>query len=96
MAHLSLLGNPALLHVWNTAQAMGYSAAFPRAGGGAIADDHIPFLNQGVKALDLIDFDSQSSFWHTPQDTMDKLSPESFETVGRVVVRVITDLEQQK
>ncbi len=54
------------------------------------------FINEGVKALDLIDFDSQSTFWHTPQDTMDKLSPESFEIVGRVIVRVIGDLEQQK
>jgi Zn-dependent M28 family amino/carboxypeptidase len=82
--------------VWNAAQALGYSTAFPRSGGGAIADDHIPFLNEGVKALDIIDFDSQSTFWHTPQDTMDKLSPESFEIVGRVIVRVIADLEQQK
>ena len=82
--------------VWNTAQALGYSAAFSRQGGAAIADDHIPFLNEGVKALDLIDFDSQSSFWHTPQDTMDKLSPESFEIVGRLVTRVIADLELQK
>ena len=82
--------------VWNTAQALGYSAAFSRQGGAAIADDHIPFLNEGVKALDLIDFDSQSSFWHTPQDTMDKLSPESFEIVGRLVTHVIADLELQK
>ena len=82
--------------VWNTAQAMGYANAFSRQGGGAIADDHMPFLNEGVKALDIIDFDSQSTFWHTPQDTMDKLSPESFEIVGRVIVRVIADLEQQK
>ena len=82
--------------VWNTAQALGYSAAFSRQGGAAITDDHMPFLNEGVKALDLIDFDSQSTFWHTPQDTMDKLSPESFEIVGRLIMRVIADLELQK
>jgi Zn-dependent M28 family amino/carboxypeptidase len=82
--------------VWSTAQAMGYTSAFARSNGSAVADDHMPFINEGVKALDLIDFDSQSTFWHTPQDTMDKLSPESFEIVGRVVVRVIGDLEQQK
>jgi hypothetical protein len=82
--------------VWNTAQALGYSAAFSRQNPSEVADDHVPFLNEGVRALDLIDFDSQSSFWHTPQDTMDKLAPESFEIVGRVVVRVIGDLEQQK
>jgi Zn-dependent M28 family amino/carboxypeptidase len=82
--------------VWSTAQAMGYTNAFSRSNGSSVADDHMPFINEGVKALDLIDFDSQSTFWHTPQDTMDKLSPESFEIVGRVVVRVIGDLEQQK
>ena len=82
--------------VWHTAQALGYGAAFSRQGGGAITDDHMPFLNEGVKALDLIDFDSQSTFWHTPQDTMDKLSPESFEIVGRLLIRVIADLELQK
>jgi len=81
--------------VWDTADSLGYSAAFPRQGG-PVSDDHIPFLDSGVRALDLIDFESQSSFWHTPQDTMDKLSAESFEIVGRVVIGAIERLEQQK
>lgn len=81
--------------VWDTADSLGYSAAFPRQGG-PVSDDHIPFINAGVRALDLIDFESQSSFWHTPQDTMDKLSPHSLEIVGNVVLRAIDRLEQQK
>lgn len=81
--------------VWDVADSLGYSAAFPRQGG-AIEDDHMPFLNAGVRAVDLIDFDSQSTFWHTPQDTMDKLDPRSFEIVGRVVLKSIEELEQQK
>ncbi len=48
----------------------------------SIDDDHIPFINAGVRAVDLIDFDSQTTFWHTPQDTMDKLDPHSFEIIG--------------
>src|ERR1700689_5964731 len=81
--------------VWDVADSLGYSAAFPRRGS-AIDDDHIPFINAGVRAVDLIDFDSQSTFWHTPQDTLDKLDPHSFEGVGDVVRKSIEELEEQK
>jgi Zn-dependent M28 family amino/carboxypeptidase len=81
--------------VWDAAGALGYTKEFPRADE-AVEDDHIPFLKAGVRAVDLIDFKSQSTFWHTPQDTMDKLSPHSFEVVGAVVMRSIADLESQK
>jgi glutaminyl-peptide cyclotransferase len=81
--------------IWNDAGALGYSKEFPRADQ-AVEDDHMPFLKAGVRAVDLIDFESQSTFWHTPQDTMDKLSPRSFEVVGAVVMKAIGDLEQQK
>ena len=49
-----------------------------------------------MRAVDLIDFDSQTTFWHTPQDTMDKLDPQSFEIIGRVVMKSIEQLEQQQ
>jgi Zn-dependent M28 family amino/carboxypeptidase len=82
--------------VWDTAAAMGYAAEFPRQPN-AIGDDHMPFINAGVRALDLIDFDygPNNSWWHTPQDAMDKLSPHSFEVVGAVLTRVIGELERQ-
>jgi len=81
--------------VWDVADSLGYSAAFPRQGS-AIEDDHMPFLNAGVRAVDLIDFDSQNTFWHTPQDTLDKLDPHSFDVIGAVVMKSIEELEQQK
>ena len=81
--------------VWDTADALGYKTAFPRSPS-AVGDDHVPFLTAGVRALDLIDFESQSTFWHTPKDTMDKLSAHSLEVVGTVVVKVIDQLESQK
>ena len=81
--------------VWDVADSLGYSASFPREGS-PVSDDHIPFINAGVRALDLIDFESQNTFWHTPQDTMDKLSAQSFEIVGQVVLKSIEELEQQK
>jgi Zn-dependent M28 family amino/carboxypeptidase len=60
-------------------------------------DDHMPFINAGVNAIDLIDFTygPNNAYWHTDQDTMDKLSPHSFQVLGDVVVGVVTDLERQ-
>lgn len=81
--------------VWDVADSLGYSSAFPRQMS-AVDDDHIPFLKAGVRAVDLIDFDSQSTFWHTPKDTMDKIEPRSFEIIGAVVMKSIEALEQQK
>jgi glutaminyl-peptide cyclotransferase len=81
--------------VWDAADSLGYSGAFPRQGGG-IEDDHMPFIKAGVRSVDMIDFDSQSTFWHTTKDTMDKLDPHSFEVIGAVVLKSIAELEQQK
>ena len=81
--------------VWDIGDSLGYSTAFPRQGG-PVSDDHIPFVDAGVPALDLIDFESQSSFWHTPQDTMDKLAARSFEITGKVVLLALERLENQK
>ncbi len=81
--------------VWDVADSLGYTSSFPRQGGG-IEDDHMPFIKAGVRSVDMIDFDSQSTFWHTPKDTMDKLDPHSFDIVGAVVLKAIEELEQQK
>ena len=81
--------------VWDVGASLGYGSAFARQVSG-VEDDHLPFLKAGVRAVDLIDFDSQTTFWHTPNDTMDKLEPHSFEIVGAVVLRSIEELEQQK
>jgi glutaminyl-peptide cyclotransferase len=80
--------------VWETAGSLGYSRYFSLVDG-AIEDDHIPFLRAGAAALDLIDFDygSGNSWWHTDQDTIDKLSAQSFQIVGNVLVKVLAKLE---
>src|SRR4051794_14632338 len=63
----------------------------------AIEDDHLPFKNIGVPVADLIDFDYgyNNSFHHTPQDTLDKLSPKSLQIVGDVVLATIQRLDMQ-
>jgi len=62
-----------------------------------VGDDHIPFLKHGVPAADLIDFDYGfgNAFWHTKDDTVDKLSPKSLEIVGSVVEETIRMLDKQ-
>lgn len=76
--------------VWKVAAEFGYGRYFLRFGG-AVEDDHAPFLRKGVAALDLIDFDygPDNAWWHTASDSMDKLSAHSLEVVGRVLVETL-------
>ncbi len=55
----------------------------------AIEDDHIPFARAGIKVADLIDYDYGygNVFHHTPEDTLDKLSVNSLDIVGRVLLQ---------
>ncbi len=61
-----------------------------------IEDDHIPFARLGVPVADLIDFEygPGNSYHHTPQDTLDKLSPRSLEVVGNTVLETVRLLER--
>jgi hypothetical protein len=45
----------------------------------------------GIRAIDVIDFDygPNNSFWHTTEDTIDKLSAQSLKIVGDVMMGVI-------
>ena len=49
-----------------------------------ILDDHVPFIQAGIPAVDLIDFDYE--YWHTVADTSDKVSPESLQVIGDVLL----------
>ena len=59
-----------------------------------VKDDHAPFLEKGFKAIDLIDFNygPGNSYWHTPQDTMDKISKESLFKSGRILAELLNIL----
>ena len=81
--------------VWRTAERLGYGKHFLK-NNSAIEDDHMPFIRRGVNALDLIDLDygPGNSYWHTDKDTIDKLSAESFQVVGRVLLETLKELER--
>lgn len=66
--------------IWTVASELGYEAAFIPELKYSILDDHTPFLQAGLPAIDIIDFDYP--YWHTTSDTVDKVSSESLEIVG--------------
>ncbi len=81
--------------VWDTAAKLGVRKHFLDLGG-AVEDDHMPFVRRGVNALNLIDFNygPGNSYWHTDTDTADKLSAESLRVVGTVLLETIKELEK--
>lgn len=63
-----------------------------------LIDDHVPFRARGIPCADLIDFvygEGRTVFWHTAEDTLDKISAESLGTVLKVVERVLLDLAKE-
>jgi hypothetical protein len=82
--------------IWQTADRLGYNQQFQNQTIG-IEDDHIPFLQAGIPAVDIIDFDygPNNSYWHTSQDTIDKISPESLKIVGEVVLQSLPEIMQR-
>ncbi len=83
--------------IWESAAALGYEKHF-LDGGIPVEDDHVPFLRVGVTAVDLIDFalGPYNRYWHTADDTMDKLGADSFEVVGKVLLGTLDRLEQRQ
>jgi glutaminyl-peptide cyclotransferase len=82
--------------VFKTADRLGYSRYFLKdQSWGGVGDDHIPFIQAGVSAVDIIDFDygPNEEYWHTAQDTIDKCSPQSLQIVGRVVTATLGELD---
>lgn len=69
--------------LWNLADELGYGDFFVPESGNVITDDHLAFIQKGVPAVDIIDFDYP--YWHTTSDTCEKLSANSLERVGRLL-----------
>lgn len=76
--------DPALRErLWAIAAELGYDDHFVPQVKYTILDDHVPFLERGIPAVDIIDFDYP--YWHTAEDTIDKISAASLERVGRTL-----------
>ena len=77
--------------LWGSATRLGHQAHFLNETL-TVEDDHTPFLRAGIPSALLIDFDYEP-YWHTPEDTLDKLSPRSLQVVGDVLLDALPALE---
>ena len=69
--------------IWKVAADLGFSKFFIADTKYNIEDDHVPFLEAGIPAIDIIDIEYR--YWHTTYDTVDKVSPRSLSIVGLVL-----------
>jgi hypothetical protein len=86
--------------VWRTAKELGHGAEFPDRPEGVGGDDHEPFIRAGIDALDIIQLSTYKSpsgeeYWHTKEDTLDKVSPKSLKIVGDVVLASLPKIEER-
>jgi Zn-dependent M28 family amino/carboxypeptidase len=86
------------------AKQLGYEQYFFKYETGII-DDHVPFLEVGIPAVDVVDamygrmgpkFDGMGEFHHANTDTMDKVSAHSLEVVGRTILKTVELLDAQQ
>jgi glutaminyl-peptide cyclotransferase len=86
--------------IWGTAAEIGHQKEFPSRTFTVGDDDHMPFIKAGIPAVDIIDFEygvglEDNRYWHTKDDTLDKLSPRSLKIVGDVVILSLPRIESQ-
>jgi glutaminyl-peptide cyclotransferase len=77
--------------IWSTAARLGHSAIFSNEPT-EIADDHLPFLEAGIPAVDVIDLDYPQ--WHTAQDDLEHVSARSLQIVGDVILASLGAIEK--
>lgn len=77
--------------VWRSAERLGYRDAFSGSVGRRLVDDHVPLIEAGVPTANLIDFTygPANRYWHTPDDTLERVSARTLEVVGEVVAELI-------
>lgn len=73
--------------IWSIAAQLGHDDKFINEEKYSMLDDHTPFLEAGIPAVDIIDFDYP--YWHTTEDTPDKVSAESLGAVGETLLNWI-------
>ncbi len=87
----SLTGAPEVVdRVWEIAKDLGYGQYFIASPKHMLNDDHLELQKVGIRAIDVIDFDYE--YWHTPEDTVDKVSAQSLQIVGDVALGIIRNM----
>lgn len=86
----SLVGAPEVVErVWDTARELGYATTFIPTPNYTLIDDHLELQKVGIRAIDVVGFDYSETYWHTPDDTIDKVSAASLQIVGDVAVALV-------
>lgn len=89
----SVTGAPEVVAlVWRVAREAGHGNVFIPTLRYTITDDHLSLQAMGIRAIDVVDFDYP--YWHTPEDTPDKVSAQSLQTVGEVVLALVANTER--
>ena len=78
--------------LWSTAARLGYGNVFVNDSS-TIEDDHLSFLSRNVPAADIIDL--EVPYWHTTQDTLDKINPRTLAITGHVLIASLPELEKK-
>jgi len=78
--------------IWATAKRLGYGGIFIDQTT-PVDDDHLSFLQRGVPSADVIDLVNSAGYWHTPQDTLDKISAQNLGIVGHVLLESVAVLQ---
>jgi Zn-dependent M28 family amino/carboxypeptidase len=82
--------------IWSNGRSIGYNQEFLNTAQ-TISDDHVPFLNARIPAVDIIDFDygPGHSYWHQASDTLDKTSGRSLKVVGDAVYVSLPEIDRR-
>jgi hypothetical protein len=84
----SIAGAPEVVQrVWRVAAERGHAQKFVSSVRHTLTDDHVALQKAGIRAIDVVDFDYP--YWHTTEDTLDKVSAESLQIVGDVAVALV-------
>ncbi|HET7106743.1 MAG TPA: M28 family peptidase [Candidatus Acidoferrum sp.] len=84
--------------VWNVAERLGYGEVFVKATTDFGGDDHYSFTARKVPSVDIMDLDTQNDvpYWHTTDDTMDKISAKTLAIVGHTILESVKEIELKK
>ncbi|HEY5653445.1 MAG TPA: M28 family metallopeptidase [Pontiella sp.] len=83
--------------VLKAAHATGYRGYFSLSPNSVITDDHVPFLEIGIPAIDIIDFSfgskpGSNDHWHTNQDSLENITAESLEITGSITLQLLKQM----
>ena len=84
--------------VWSVAERLGYGKVFVKEPTNFGGDDHYSFTARHVPSVDIMDLDAQNDvpYWHTAEDTLDKISEKTLTMVGHTIIESVAELQKKK